>query len=360
MHARPWPFRRWTVCALLAAATAARADHPAPDPSTPVVDDYRITILSDAIPGRKTIGEWGFAALVEVTAGGATRRILFDTGDKPGTVLSNAATLGIDLCTVEDVVLSHHHADHTGGLLNLRNTCVARGHPEALRTAWAGGQEILWSRLGADGLEKNPLLSSGAAQSYIASGGTIDVGTGGPRQLLVPGVYLTGHVPRAYDERTYLPVTPMQMWNPELGRYVEELVPEDQALVINTASATVVLTGCAHSGAVNTLLAARSIVGGEPYLVLAGGLHWYQMERGDKHQVSTVDWEADTMQQLNVTAMLGGHCTGFERFFYIRDYLKYDASQAAMAAVGTVLAREPRFTFTLPQAFNIPMLGGHP
>lgn len=336
------------------AGPPARASHPAPDPGTPVVDDYRITILSDALPGRKTIGEWGFSALVEVTVAGATHRFLFDTGDKADTVLLNAARLGIELCDIEDVVLSHHHADHNGGLVTLRNTCMARGYPDALQTAWIGGPEILWSRLGADGLEKNPLLSAHIADQYRASGGSFLVVGDTPRQL-APGVFLTGHIPRVHDERTYLPVSPMQLWNPDLGQYVAELVPEDQAMVINTATGTVVLTGCAHAGSINTLLAARAIVGGDPYLLLAGGLHWYEMQRGDKHEVGTVDWEADTMGKLNVSAMLGGHCTGFERFFYIRDYLKMTPSQAAMAAVGTVLARDPRFTFTPPQAFNIPM-----
>lgn len=356
MPARPsLPLLLALVCPALVAAPA-RAAHPAPDPRTPVVDDYRITILADAVPGRKTIGEWGFSALVEVTRAGVSRRFLFDTGDKAGTVLANATTLGIELCTVEDVVLSHHHGDHNGGLVTLRNTCVARGFPNAFRTAWVGGREILWSRLGADGLEKNPLLSAGIAQQYLASGGTFDAGNDLPRPFLVPGVFLTGHVPRVHDERTYLPVTPMQMWNPDLQAYVPELVPEDQALVINTSTETVVLTGCGHAGTTNTLLAARGIVGGDPYIVLAGGLHWYQMERGDKHEVGTVDWEADNMDALNLKAMLGGHCTGFERFFYVRDQLKFDSTRAAVAAVGTVLARSPRFTFTLPQAFNVPML----
>ena len=65
----------------------------------------------------KGIGEWGHAALIEVDG----YKILFDTGNKPKTVLQNALDLNIDLSDVEDVFLSHNHSDHTGGLLTLRN-----------------------------------------------------------------------------------------------------------------------------------------------------------------------------------------------------------------------------------------------
>jgi len=51
------------------------------------------------------IGEWGFAALVEANG----RRLLFDTGARPDTVLQNAKALGVDLSAITDVVLSHWH-----------------------------------------------------------------------------------------------------------------------------------------------------------------------------------------------------------------------------------------------------------
>jgi 7,8-dihydropterin-6-yl-methyl-4-(beta-D-ribofuranosyl)aminobenzene 5'-phosphate synthase len=61
-------------------------------------------------------GVWGFAALVEADG----RRLPFDAGYRPETVLENARELGIDLSAVTDVVLSHQHGDHTGGLVTLR------------------------------------------------------------------------------------------------------------------------------------------------------------------------------------------------------------------------------------------------
>ena len=73
----------------------------------------------------KGLGEWGFAALVEADG----HRLLFDTGARPDTVLVNARELRVDLSGVTDVILSHHHRDHTGGLLPLRHALM-KDHPQ--------------------------------------------------------------------------------------------------------------------------------------------------------------------------------------------------------------------------------------
>ena len=59
-------------------------------------------MLLSTMLAEEGIGEWGFAALVEL----GTRRILFDTGARPDTVWKNAQELGIDLSQVTDVILS--------------------------------------------------------------------------------------------------------------------------------------------------------------------------------------------------------------------------------------------------------------
>src|SRR5262245_1927625 len=107
---------------LLAAAPAARGP----------VRSLRITTLSTML-ADDGIGEWGYAALVEVDG----RRILFDTGARPRTVLENAAELKVDLAGITDVVLSHNHGDHTGGLLTLRRDVLTRD-AKALTRAHVG------------------------------------------------------------------------------------------------------------------------------------------------------------------------------------------------------------------------------
>jgi len=43
------------------------------------------------------------------------KRILFDTGAS-GSFADNATRMGIDLASVDVLVISHHHFDHGGGL----------------------------------------------------------------------------------------------------------------------------------------------------------------------------------------------------------------------------------------------------
>jgi len=56
-------------------------------------------------------GEWGLSLLVEKD----DWRVLFDTGER-GYLRDNAKALGVDLTSVDALVLSHGHYDHTGGL----------------------------------------------------------------------------------------------------------------------------------------------------------------------------------------------------------------------------------------------------
>src|SRR5262249_19622027 len=110
---------RWSICAGIVLAVLsgfAQGDSPRDKDGTPRIRSVRITILSTMLADTKGLGEWGFAALVEADG----RRLLFDTGARPDTVLANARELSVDLSDVTDVILSHHHADHTGGLLPLR------------------------------------------------------------------------------------------------------------------------------------------------------------------------------------------------------------------------------------------------
>src|SRR5262249_27492172 len=75
-----------------ARATAPPSPPPPPPRATATAEPVKVTILSTML-ADKGIGEWGFAALVEV--GG--RPILFDTGAHPDVVLRNAAEMKIDL-----------------------------------------------------------------------------------------------------------------------------------------------------------------------------------------------------------------------------------------------------------------------
>ena len=125
----------------------------------------KVTVLSTMLVGNSAagIGEWGFAAVLEVDG----HRLLIDTGARAETVLKNAAELNVDLSTITDLVLTHNHADQTGGLLTLRRES-SRKQPSALSRVHVP-RGIFYPRPGAGGREGNGLLPLKAA--YEGTGG---------------------------------------------------------------------------------------------------------------------------------------------------------------------------------------------
>jgi 7,8-dihydropterin-6-yl-methyl-4-(beta-D-ribofuranosyl)aminobenzene 5'-phosphate synthase len=318
-----------TLTALLVAAGVARGQAPAAHQ----VKSLHITILSTMLADRG-VGEWGFAALVEADG----RRLLFDAGYRPETVLQNARELGIDLSTVTDVVLSHHHGDHTGGLVTLRRE-LAKKTPAALSrihvgpgiflsrrcpaTAATGASKGSCGRMGADSGgddEANPTI---AVKRELEALGATFIEHASAAELL-PGVWVTGPVPRRFPERN---------WNPAIrivtpGGVVPDSVPEEMSLVIRTEKGLVVLTGCGHAGVVNTAEYARDIAGPGPVYAVVGGLHLFAAKD------EALAWTADKLRAAGLVDLLGAHCTGIETVFRIRQLAGLTRKTAVVGAVG--------------------------
>ena len=262
------------------------------------------------------MGEWGYAALVEVDG----RKILFDTGANPDVVLKNARTLKIDLSQVEDVVISHNHDDHTGGLLSLRRELM-KTNPRALSRAHVSAN-IFLPRLKADGSDDNGLTPLRA--DYERLGGRFILHDG-PAEL-APGVWFTGPVPRKYPETN---------WSTEglklhtAAGDVTDNVPEDAALVFSTPEGLVVLTGCGHAGIVNISEYAQTIAGPAPVFAVIGGLHLFS--KSD----AVVDWTGAQLRRLGVKYLLAGHCTGVEATWRLRTALGLTRKTAPVSSVGS-------------------------
>jgi arylsulfatase A-like enzyme/metal-dependent hydrolase (beta-lactamase superfamily II) len=279
------------------------------------VKSVDIVILSTMLADHAGIGEWGFSALV--TADG--HRILFDTGLLPETVLRNARELNVDLKDVPEVILSHHHGDHTGGLLTLRRT-LARENQKNLATAHVGSG-IFFSRPGSDGHESNEAL--GIKAEFEALGGSFVI-VEKPTELF-PGVWLTGPVPRTYPERNWSLKRTIRL--PD-GKRVEDNVPEDMSLVLDTEQGLVVISGCGHAGIVNTLEFVRHQVRDVPVYAALGGFHLFEADQ------RSLDWTASKLKVMGLANLLGAHCTGIEAVFGLRQRLALAPKNCAVGAVG--------------------------
>ena len=303
-------FTRLLSAALLLALVPASANASA---DRPRVHSLRIVILSTML-ADEGIGEWGFAALVLVDG----ERILFDTGRRPNTVLENAREMKVDLTGVEDVVLSHNHSDHTGGLLTLRRE-LGRSSAASLRRAHVG-RGIFWSRPGDGGGESNLVLG---IRAEYEKGGGVFVEHDGPVQIR-PGVWLTGPVPRSHPEHNWSGTGRVRA--PQ--GLVEDNVPEDQSLVFDTDRGLVILAGCGHAGIVNTVELARRAVREAPVHAIVGGLHLFPLDD------ERLDWTADQLRGFGLENLLGAHCTGLEAVYHLRARNGLSRQTAVVGAVG--------------------------
>lgn len=284
------------------------------DDNRSLARDVQITVLSTML-ADSGIGEWGFSALVRVDG----RAILFDAGKFPDTVLRNARALDIDLSQVEEVVLSHHHNDHIGGLVELRRVLRER-NPRAMSRVHVAAGMFRERRRRPDGPQLNRMLE---IRETLGADGVEFAVHSQPREL-APGVWLTGPVPRVHMERNYTTSRKLRAGS----GWQADFLPESQALVIDTAHGLVVVAGCGHAGLINTLDHARSVIRETRIHAALGGFHLLSAD--DEH----LRWTGRALARVGLEHFMGAHCTGIEAVFRIREHARLERATAVVGAVG--------------------------
>lgn len=275
-----------------------------------MVSALKITTLSTMLVNFNGIGEWGYSALVEVDG----KKILFDTGQRPETVLQNAEDLGIVLADVEDVFLSHFHGDHTGGLLTLRKE-LKKINPNALIRVHVG-KGIFNERLGHENNmpQIKDELEADGVQFIVYEN----------QHELIPGVWITGPIERVHDEKNWFDHIKIKMGDV----FIEDYIPEDQSLVIDTSEGFVLISGCGHAGIINTLEYIRSNINNKKVSTVIGGFHL--LDATDEH----LKWTSEKLGDFGVTKIIGAHCTGINSLYTLRHLMNLSRSDAIVGSIG--------------------------
>ena len=248
----------------------------------------RIRILCDnsAGPLSGTLGEHGFAALIERDG----ESILFDTGGGL-TLLHNAQRMNLDLRRVGQVILSHGHYDHAGGLWPLLQSCGPKrglAHPGIFARRYSVREGVHK----AVGIPYSEEFLTGIGASFSLSD---------TFRAVAPGIFLTGEVPRL----TGFERGDAGLFCDESGCQSDR-VPDDQSLAVVTDKGLVLLLGCCHAGVVNTLEQARIKTGVSEIYAVIGGCHLAFSPQ------SQIDATVQALSRYGVKKICAGHCTGFE------------------------------------------------
>lgn len=190
---------------------------------------------------------WGFSCLILT----ADKTILFDTGKNSEILLQNGKSMGVNLDAIDQVVISHNHPDHTGGL------------------------DVI--------LQKNPGIKVYFPISFPANfEENIEIKNGMPIRVdkslkIAEHVYLTG----------------------EMGDQIKE-----QSLILDTPNGLIIITGCSHPGIVNILQAAR-IMFHKDIIGVIGGFHLKDYENAQIEEI------INKFKDIGVKQCGATHCTGF-------------------------------------------------
>lgn len=217
----------------------------------------RFTILFNNLEGtRDGFGTaWGFSCLIE----GYEKPLLFDTGLSGEMLLANMERAEIDPASIEHVLFTHAHGDHTGGF-----AAFAERQPGAAIYPLAAFPPSV-----------NRALDAGAARST-------------PIELareIFPGIHTSG----------------------AMGRQIPE-----QALFLETSDGLVILTGCAHPGIGEIVRRGKQMFGGRIRLVI-GGFH---LPAHSEDEIRAIIAE---MKEIGVEQVAPTHCTGDAGFALFRE-----------------------------------------
>lgn len=290
------------------------------------IKQLKVTILSTML-SQRGIGEWGFSALVEADS----VRILFDAGGREKTVIENARELKIDLSNVPTLILSHNHLDHTAGWLPLRKEMKNLNSHSVSITHVAEG--IFDSRISPSGDENKSRKKDSLL--YTETGGEIRVHNSFIE--IYPGIYLTGPVPRKYPEKNFGLGGNIINKKDAAGNIIEDIIPEDMSLVIKTEKGLVLISGCGHSGLINTITHIQNKLPKQNLLAAIGGFHL--LENTDDQ----IEWTSEHLKKSGLRYFMGAHCTGIEPVYQIRDWVDLKRGECIVGSVGATFDLEKGF-----------------
>ena len=244
------------------------------------------TLSENTVSQMGLLGEWGLSILVETDE----CKVLLDTG-RGKSAAYNADVLGIDFAGVDNIVISHGHLDHTGGLADVLSKTGAIeiiAHPDIWTSKASVAKGCDLRKVGIP-FAKEDLEAMGA--SFVLSEKPV---------WITEHVVTTGEIPMLTDFESI----DDNLCVEKDGNIVPDPLLDDRGLIVKTELGLVLFSGCAHRGIVNMLHHAKAVAGEDRVFAVIGGTHLIH---------SSAERVAKTVaafREMGIIMIGVSHCTG--------------------------------------------------
>ena len=264
------------------------------------LNKLKITVIAEdsVLYESPYLGQHGISFLITAERNSIQKTVLVDVAQNSSALLENMHMLDITPSSIDAVVLTHCHYDHTQGLAKVlrkigKKDIPVIGHPDIFRPNFITNPDL------------RPVgVMDGDRQADIEnSGGSLYL-TKNPLEIM-PGLFTTGEVERTTDfEEVGISLSTI-----ENGQVKPDLMLDDISLIANVKKKGVVITtGCSHAGIVNIAKQAVKLVGTDKIHGIIGGFHLFEATGSVKNRIKKT---AQALKKFDPDWIYAGHCTGF-------------------------------------------------
>lgn len=252
----------------------------------------KLTVLIDnnTLIDRYFYGEPGVSYFIQ----DGNTSVLFDTGYSDAFI-KNAYKMNLDLTSIDSVIISHGHIDHTWGLFHLiqlhsetalknhnfrKPSLVA--HPSAFMQKKVSEDEEIGSMIAEDTLSRHFNMTLSKEPLWLTD-----------------KLIFLGEIDRQNTFENKIPIG-KTICN---GKEIDDYLLDDSALVYKSQQGLVIITGCSHSGICNIIAHAKKVCRDDRIIDIIGGFHLLDAP------LNTLSLTAEYIKQNNVRNLHAGHCT---------------------------------------------------